>query len=156
MQERGIDMDFFENDKYHVPNICAECGGEMIYKGVGEYQCEQCKAVVYDDYGKVRLYVEQHPGATISDTEAATGVPHKVIRQLLREERLEVAPNSRSFLRCRACGIQIRSGDFCPQCAAKQPKTEDPRLNNLKKDMMGVGLNDASTQEGAKRFTRKQ
>ena len=86
MQERGIDMDFFENDKYHVPNICAECGGEMIYKGVGEYQCEQCKAVVYDDYGKVRLYVEQHPGATISDTEAATGVPHKVIRQLLRED----------------------------------------------------------------------
>lgn len=66
-------MDFFENDRYHVPNTCPECGGEMVYKGVGEYQCEQCKAVVYDDYGKVRLYVEQHPGATIADTEAATG-----------------------------------------------------------------------------------
>ena len=143
-------------EKYNVPRVCKECGGVMIFKGVGEYHCEDCGAVDYDDYGKVRLYVEQHPGATISDTEAATGVPHKVIRQLLREERLEVAPNSRSFLRCRACGIQIRSGDFCPQCAAKQPKTEDPRLNNLKKDMMGVGLNDASTQEGAKRFTRKQ
>ena len=98
-------MDFFENDRYHVPNICAECGGEMVYKGVGEYQCEQCKAVVYDDYGKVRLYVEQHPGATISETEAATGVPHKVIRQLLREER-ETRATSATTSRT-ACG---RSG----------------------------------------------
>lgn len=149
-------MDFLANDRYHVPNACPECGGEMIFKGVGEYQCEQCKAVVYDDYGKVRLYVEQHPGATISDAEAGTGVPHKIIRQLLREERLEVAANSRSFLSCRGCGVQIRSGDFCPQCAAKQPKTEDPRLRNLKKDMSGVGMNDGSSQEGAKRFTRNK
>ena len=148
-------MDFFDNDLYHVPNTCAECGGELVYKGVGEYRCEQCKAVVYDDYGKVRLYVEQHPGATIADTEAATGVPHKVIRQLLREERLEVATGSRTFLSCRSCGVQIRSGELCPQCAAKQPpKSEDPRRRNMKKDMMGVGMNDFSGQEGAKRFTR--
>ena len=148
-------MDFFDNDLYHVPNTCAECGGELVYKGVGEYRCEQCKAVVYDDYGKVRLYVEQHPGATIADTEAATGVPHKVIRQLLREERLEVATGSRTFLSCRSCGVQRRSGEFCPQCAAKQPpKSEDPRRRNMKKDMMGVGMNDFSGQEGAKRFTR--
>jgi len=147
-------MDFFENDKYHVPNTCPECGGDVVYKGIGEYQCEQCKAVIYDDYGKVRRYVEQHPGATITETGAATGVSHKVIRQLLREERLEIAPNSRSFLNCRGCGVMIRSGEFCPQCAAKQPKTEDPRLINLKKDMMGVGTNDVSIQEGAKRFTR--
>ena len=148
-------MDFFDNDLYHVPNTCAECGGELVYKGVGEYRCEQCKAVVYDDYGKVRLYVEQQPGATIADTEAATGVPHKVIRQLLREERLEVATGSRTFLSCRSCGVQIRSGEFCPQCAAKQPpKSEDPRRRNMKKDMMGVGMNDFSGQEGAKRFTR--
>ena len=148
-------MDFFDNDLYHVPNTCAECGGELVYKGVGEYRCEQCKAVVYDDYGKVRLYVEQHPGATIADTEAATGVPHKVIRQLLRAERLEVATGSRTFLSCRSCGVQIRSGEFCPQCAAKQPpKSEDPRRRNMKKDMMGVGMNDFSGQEGAKRFTR--
>ena len=149
-------MDFFEGEKFHVPHICEKCGGDMIYKGVGEYHCEHCDAVSYDDYGKVRLYVEQHPGATISEAEAGTGVSHKVIRRLLREERLEVAANSRSFLSCRACGVSIRSGEFCPQCAAKQPKkTEDPRRMNMKKDMAGVGMNDASEQQqGAKRFTR--
>ena len=95
---KEVGMDFLEKDRYHVPHTCEECGGELVYKGVGEYRCEQCDAVVYDDYGKVRLYVEQHPGATISETEAGTGVPHKVIRQLLREERLEVAAGSRTFL----------------------------------------------------------
>lgn len=148
-------MDFFEGEKFHVPHVCEKCGGEMIYKGVGEYQCESCAAVTYDDYGKVRLYVEQHPGATIAEAEAGTGVPHKIIRRLLREERLEVAAGSRTFLSCRACGAPIRSGEFCPQCAAKQPKkTEDPRRVNMKKDMKGVGLNDISEQQGAKRFTR--
>ncbi|MDE7222652.1 MAG: flagellar protein [Acetatifactor sp.] len=149
-------MDFFEGEKFHVPHMCEKCGGGMIYKGVGEYHCERCDTVIYDDYGKVRLYVEQHPGATIAETEAGTGVPHKVIRQLLREERLEVSANSRTFLSCRACGIPIRSGEFCIQCAAKQPKkTEDPRRMNMKRDMMGVGMNDAGEQQqGAKRFTR--
>lgn len=149
-------MDFLEGEKFHVPQICEKCGGEMIYKGVGEYHCELCDAVSYDDYGKVRLYVEQHPGATIAETEVGTGVPHKVIRRLLREERLEVSANSRTFLSCRACGVPIRSGEFCPQCAAKQPKkSEDTRRMNLKKDMTVVGMNDASEQQqGAKRFTR--
>lgn len=148
-------MDFFEKDRYHVPHICEICGGELTYRGVGEYQCESCGDVVYDDYGKVRLYVEQHPGATIAEAEAGTGVPHKVIRQLLREERLEVAAGSRTFLTCRACGASIRSGEFCPKCAAKQPaKTEDPRRRSIKNDMMGVAMNDTKGQQGAKRFTR--
>lgn len=148
-------MDFFEGEKSHVPQICEKCGGAMIYKGVGEYHCEQCDAVSYDDYGKVRLFVEQHPGATIVDAEVGTGVPHKVIRRLLREDRLEVATGSRTFLSCRACGAPIRSGEFCPKCAAKQPKiAEDARRMNMKKDMKGVGMNDFSEQQGAKRFTR--
>lgn len=151
---KEVVMDFLEKDRYHVPYTCEECGGQMIYKGVGEYHCENCDAVVYDDYGKVRMYVEQHPGATIADAEAGTGVPHKIIRQLLREERLEVAAGSRTFLSCRGCGAPIRSGEFCPQCAAKQPKTEDIRRTKIKKDMMGVAMNDTSGQQGAKRFTR--
>ena len=146
---------FTINGEIKRPIICEKCGGILVYSGLGEYRSEECHTSEFDDYGKVRLYVEQHPGATIADTEAATGVPHKVIRQLLREERLEVATGSRTFLSCRSCGVQIRSGEFCPQCAAKQPpKSEDPRRRNMKKDMMGVGMNDFSGQEGAKRFTR--
>lgn len=147
-------MDFFEGDTYHVPHICEACGGELVYKGVGEYQCGQCGDVVYDDYGKVRLYVEQHPGATIGETEAATGVPHKVIRRLLREERMEVSADSRTFLVCRGCGVTIRSGDFCPKCALKHSAAKEERRSSVKRDMAGVGMNNTTGQQGAKRFTR--
>ena len=38
---------------------CQECGGTRIeYKGVGEYKCEDCGLLMYNDYGKVRLYLE--------------------------------------------------------------------------------------------------
>ena len=48
-----------EPDK--IPH-CKKCGGIMVFKGVGEYHCEDCNAVDYDDYGKVRLYIEEHDG----------------------------------------------------------------------------------------------
>ncbi len=148
-------MDCLGLDKYHRPHICQKCGGVMIYKGVGEYHCERCDEVAYDDYGKVRLYVEQHPGATVVEAEAATGVSRKTIRQLLREERLEVAADSRSFLACQACGAPIRSGSFCPQCAQKrQKRMEELAHRSITEGMQGRMISNTAGQEGAKRFTR--
>ena len=39
------------------PTICKSCGGVMVYKGLGEYQCEECGQMDYDDYGKGRNYL---------------------------------------------------------------------------------------------------
>ena len=36
-------------DMYNIPRVCKECGGVMVFKGVGEYHCEDCGAVDYDD-----------------------------------------------------------------------------------------------------------
>ncbi len=82
-------LDFF--DVYHVPRLCKECGGVMIYKGVGEYRCEDCDSLDYDDYGKVRLFIEKHRGATAMEIESYTGVSQRIIRKLLRDGRIEVA-----------------------------------------------------------------
>ena len=48
---------------YNRPTYCEKCGGVMVFKGVGEYECEKCGALEYDDYGKVRNYIEKHMGA---------------------------------------------------------------------------------------------
>ena len=32
-------------DQYNIPTTCAQCGGVMVFKGVGEYQCEVCGEV---------------------------------------------------------------------------------------------------------------
>ena len=50
-----VKMRFGEVD-YHRPIKCEKCGGIMVFKGVGEYQCEDCKFVAYDDYGKTPVH----------------------------------------------------------------------------------------------------
>ena len=52
----------FGIDIYNRPSVCSVCGGKMLFVGVGEYHCERCKNVEFDDYGKVRNYIEEHKG----------------------------------------------------------------------------------------------
>lgn len=141
-------------DDYHVPRVCVECGGVMIFKGVGEYHCEKCGMVAYDDYGKVRLYLEKKPGANAVEVEKETGVAQKTIRQMLKESRLQVAEGSQTFLRCEVCGKDIRSGRFCSECEKKVHHTleeQQRRLSNL--SLQGFGMS-SSGEEGQKRFRR--
>ena len=73
---------------------CKECGGQLNYRGLGQYECEECKNIEYDDYGKVRAYLEEHPCALQGEVSKATGVPANRIRALLLEERIEIASGS--------------------------------------------------------------
>lgn len=139
---------------YHEPTNCDECGGRMLYKGVGEYKCEDCGWVAYDDYGKVRLYIEKHHGATAREIEDATGVRQKTIRQLLKEERIEVAPDSRVFIQCEFCGVSIRRGRFCPACERIFTEKEKILKEKQLKKMQGFGQ-AVRGEQGAKRFERE-
>ena len=46
--------EFQDLDVYHRPTKCPECGGIMKFKGCGEYRCEDCRYVEYDENGKER------------------------------------------------------------------------------------------------------
>ncbi|MBQ7582010.1 MAG: flagellar protein [Lachnospiraceae bacterium] len=142
---------------FDIPVTCEECGGRMIFKGVGEYACEQCGALAYDDYGKVRNYIEQHPGAMQSEVSAATGVSKAKIRQLLIEERIEVTPDSPIFLHCAICGADIRSGMYCPACAqkVKQDELHVAKVVREKQRKMGYASEANRDAKGRRRFERK-
>lgn len=147
--------DFGLLEQYHIPKVCVECGGVMIFKGVGEYCCEKCGTVEYDDYGKVRMYIEKNPGANAAQVEENTGVTQKIIRRLLKDGRIEVAEGSKSFLRCEVCGKDIRSGQFCPECEKKVHNRieEHQRALNQKKAKI-VGMAEKG-EEGQRRFIRR-
>jgi len=105
---------------YNAPTKCESCGETRIkYTGIGEYQCEKCGFIMYDDYGVVRNYLEKNPGATAGETSAATGVSKSRIRQMLVDDRIQVAPGSAVFLNCVKCGAEIRSGQYCNACEAE-------------------------------------
>lgn len=143
-------------DYYNVPRTCKKCGGVMVFKGVGEYHCEDCGFVDYDDYGKVRLYIEEHKGATAAEIENAIGVSQRSIRRMLRESRIEVAEGSKSFLRCEICGKNIRSGRFCTECEKMVHRNmESAQREALRKNRKGIGMG-AYGEDGQRRFKREK
>ena len=139
--------------KYGRPGKCSVCSSGLVYKGVGEYHCSECGNVEYDDYGKVRLYIEEHRGATAAEISEATEVSQGKIRQMLKEERLEVSPDSIAFLHCEACGVDIRSGKFCAECEAKRAKNKAFDAN-AKNNKIAAGFGAGKLDSGEKRFKR--
>ncbi|MDE7285770.1 MAG: hypothetical protein K2N55_02845, partial [Lachnospiraceae bacterium] len=75
------------SNELHRPTLCQKCEGVLVYRGIGEYICEECGAVEYDDYGKVRNYLERHRGANVAEISDMTGVSHKAIRDMIKEKR---------------------------------------------------------------------
>lgn len=149
--------EFQDLDAYNRPKKCPECGGDMKFKGCGEYTCEACKYTAYDDYGKVRNYVEKHAGATAAQVSEATGVKQKTIRLMLKESRLEIAEGSNSFMKCEMCGASIRAGRVCSKCEPAYKKAMAEKTNSRNEKMMaGFGMEHRRGEEGAKRFERDQ
>ena len=139
---------------YGRPTQCSVCSGALVYKGVGEYQCSECQNLEYDDYGKVRLYIEEHNGGTAAEISEATGVTQAKIRQMLKEERLEVTPDSVAFLHCEMCGTDICSGKYCAACETKMHKNalmEKGASHNSQ--MHGFGPTSRG-ENGERRFMR--
>lgn len=143
---------------YNRPTYCDRCEGVMIFKGVGEYECEKCGYLAYDDYGKVRNYVEKHMGANAAEASKATGVSQKAIRDMLKEARLEIAPNSTFFLRCEICGSAIRWGRFCAKCEVTHHRDLEAmaRKSRHHDDTFGYSTERRKGEDGSKRFTREQ
>ena len=148
-----LKKELLDEDNYNRPTICTECGGIMIFKGVGEYKCEKCGCIGFDDYGKARNYIELHPGATMADVTSETGVAQKAIRSMIKECRLEIAPTSNVFLRCEICGTTIRYGRFCAKCETAHHREIEERARK-KMNMTGFSTEKPGGEDGAKRFKR--
>lgn len=144
--------DLLRLDEYNRPKTCEKCDGVMVFMGVGEYKCEDCGAVAYDDYGRVRLYIESHRGATASQIEAATGVKQRSIRNMLKEGRLEVTSDSKVFLHCIICKKEIRSGSMCPECEKNYHHRIEDEQRKMKNSMMQGYGTGREEKRGEKRF----
>lgn len=144
-------MDFFSTNDYNKPIYCKACKGKMEFVGVGEYRCEECRSIEHDDYGKVRLYIEKNRGATAAQVSEETGISQKSIRQMLKDDKIEITRGSSSFLRCEGCGANIRSGRLCAACQKDKAAAaaDAPRRQN---NISGHQVGGQAGHSGAKRF----
>ena len=132
--------------------VCRECEGAMIYKGTGRYVCEKCGHEEFDDYGKVRRFLETNGPSNIFEISEGTGLPRTKVTKLFKEGRLEVAKNSDAALICRRCGMPIRAGEYCSRCEAEMSGLEN---RNRKRGIYNVLNEDGTTKDGKMRFLEK-
>jgi len=94
---------------------CPRCG--RIFTYIGRPICNRCMDDEEIEFKKVKEYVYDNPGATISETSQETGVSVEKIIRFLREERLEIkSEESNMVLECERCGVPIKSGRYCERC----------------------------------------
>ena len=138
-----------------IPIRCEKCSNtDFEYMGLGGYMCKECGHKMYDDYGKVREYLDVHRGATATEVSIATGVPVGKIRQMVRDEKFEITQNSAVFMSCEKCGSPIRSGRYCDSCSnAKMTSFEAAKKASRMTNIQGFGAAKGSST-GEKRFTR--
>ena len=94
---------------------CRKCG--RLFNYIAGYQmCPACKEGLEAKFQEVKEYVREHRGVGINEVSEACDVDPNMIRQWLREERLELAEDSGIMLACESCGGLIRSGRYCEKC----------------------------------------
>ena len=109
-------MDQQEQLKLRRPWFCSKCGVVLKPAFSGTYECTTCKNLEYDDFGKVKNYIEENGRQPAVILAEKTGVPIDTIDMLLKTGRLEIPDGADIYIKCERCGCDIRYGRYCPEC----------------------------------------
>lgn len=101
---------------------CTGCKKLFQYPGFGPKLCPDCRKEEEEMFKKVRDYLNENGPANYYTIAEATGIKEEIIKQWLKDGRLEVPEDSEIFIKCERCGCDIRSGRYCPACAAEMTK----------------------------------
>lgn len=140
-----------KEDKTHKSNvrICKLCGGLFYYTGYGYGYCDNCAKIDDEIFHKVKDYIWEHGTATVIEVSENVNVSIKQIYNYLREGRLEIPESSPIFIKCERCGVDIRYGRYCPECAVQVHKN----LSSITEaDLCEIGAKVKKKQEGKMRF----
>ncbi len=102
--------------------VCEERKGNMAFVGIGTYECVQCGHTMYDDYGKIRKYIDEFGPSSMAVLAQETGVNRDVIDYLIKDGVL-YEPKSKEYTKiCGRCGCSITTGRFCKDCMLELSK----------------------------------
>ena len=119
----GFDRDnILEQIEKNIPTECTECRERLYFKGSGKYMCPRCRKIYYDDFGRVKEYLEEHGSAPVIEIAQNTGVSLEVIDALFEEGRLEMPKELREAERCERCGALFPVGRYCKECIENTSK----------------------------------
>lgn len=119
------------------PVKCQACGGRLCYTGGGRYRCPLCGREAYDDFGKIRKFLEDNGPSPPIVISQATGVASEVVKAFqkknfvssgdvkllptdkdtrMKKPRFLNEQSNSYYLKCSRCGDGISSGRYCTTC----------------------------------------
>ncbi|HHY23555.1 MAG TPA: MerR family transcriptional regulator [Clostridiaceae bacterium] len=123
---------------------CRKCGKLFNYIG-GVSMCQVCKDEDEADFQKIKKYLYENPGASISQISGELNMTIEKIKRFLREGRLEiVGDNGIPVLHCEKCSKPIKTGRFCEDCSRGISKEFSSVIDKIKNKTDYSGRNNAS------------
>ncbi|MHB8063910.1 MAG: MerR family transcriptional regulator [Ruminiclostridium sp.] len=116
---------------------CRRCGRMYNYIG-GPPICIDCKNADEVIFKKVKEYLYEKPGSSLSQVSMDLEVSVEKIRMFLKEGRLEITEGSNIILECERCGKAIRTGRFCDECQ-----------NQVSNDIVGTAVRTSERHKEA-------
>lgn len=117
---------------------CKGCGKLFNYLS-GIPLCPECLKKLEEKFIDVKQYIEDHPGASLSEIAEDNDVTVNQIKRWVREERLSFTADSVVGLECENCGTIIKTGRFCDSCKEKLQhgfeqciKVDTPKIDTKK------------------------
>ncbi|MGE5579862.1 MAG: MerR family transcriptional regulator [Bacillota bacterium] len=106
---------------------CRRCGRLFVF--VGGPVCPDCLAKEEEQYRKVKLYIDDHPGCGVQETSDETGVPVDIVVEFLRQGLLVTGSGPEGQLVCMICRRPITKGRICPRCEAALGMGSRPKVD---------------------------
>ena len=120
-----------------MPDVrnCRKCGKVYNYLG-GAPICPVCKELEEDDFKKVKTYLYENPGASITQVSTELDISLEKIKRFLKEGRLEiVGDDGNMVLECEKCGKSIKSGRYCGECERDLSNNLKNTAGDIKKEL---------------------
>ncbi len=113
---QDVNLSYTRLKRSNLKVLCETCGGRLKSVRSGEYCCTKCGATEYDDFGKIRQFLDENGPASKEEISMATGVEREIIVEYIKEQRLEAVDKAHNNT-CVICGAKILSGTMCAECA---------------------------------------
>lgn len=97
--------------------FCYECGRRLQGDDDGKYYCHNCGLEFSSEYDIVKEYLRTYGVTEALRVSNLTGVSMSKLNYYLRKGMVEIANCSKAFIKCRKCGVDIKYGNYCPNCA---------------------------------------
>ncbi|MCR5516518.1 MAG: hypothetical protein K6F41_08665 [Lachnospira sp.] len=139
--------------------VCSKCNN-MFEDYFDKYNmCPNCRDDEENLLRQIKDYLWDNPGTTEKKLKELFDVSHNQLMEWLREERLEITPDSDIVLRCERCGSMIFTGKYCEDCNNKIKTTVNEINNSMNKDkeekkIRVMSINRAKLKESKMRFMK--